>query len=165
MALRRSCLFALLFLTACGPAHADPDASVDGSTTEPRVEIGNGADTFVAFDDGDTLGLIHGCQGAQHIWIALRAWGLDPRGTILDLALTRDRDGLRVSQTFTVRVSLQPVAGTDYAEVTGLTLVVPEPDLAIGEDLTLSATVTAMDGRSATSERHIRTDWGEGGCL
>jgi hypothetical protein len=168
MRFRRSWLLAFLLIAACGPKQPDVDASEpDGSVTgaEPRVEIGNGADTFVAFDDGDTLGLIHGCQGAQHVWIALRAFDLSPRGTILDLALTRDRDGLQVSQTFTVRVSLTPIDGTDYAEVTGLTLIVPDPDQAIGEDLTLRATVTAMDGASATSVRHIRVDWGEGGCL
>jgi hypothetical protein len=163
MLLRRPCLLAfLVVLTACGQ---EPPSDPDDAGGTARVEIGNGSDTFVPFADGDTLDLIHGCQGAQHIWIALRVWGLNPRGTILDLELTRERDGLQVSQIFTVRVSLEPVAGTDYAEVTGLTLIVPEPDQAIGEDLTLTATVTAMDGRSATSVRHIRTEWGEGGCL
>lgn len=152
-----------LVLLACG-APPSTDAGTDSSVA-PRVEIGNGQDTFVAVEDGQTLPLVHGCQGLQHVWTALRVRGLSPRGTILDLAFVRDRDGVVVSQIFTVRVSLEPVAGTDYAEVTGLTLVVPDPAQAIGEDLTLRATVTAMDGASASSEKHVRIDWGEGGCL
>ncbi len=169
--LLRSCPFALIVvLTACGGAGTGPtdgatDADAEVSSSTARIEVGNGADTFRAFQDGATLDLVHGCQGAQHIWTAIRAWGMNPRGTVLDLSLTRDSDGLQVSQTFTVRVSLQPVDGQVYDQVTGLTLVVPEPDQAIGEDLTLHATVTDMEGLSASSDRHIRTDWGPGGCL
>src|SRR5690606_31582998 len=107
-----------------------------------------------------------GCQGAQHIWTAVRARGMDPRGTILDVAVTRDSDGMLMSQVFHVRVSLEPVACTDYAEVAGLTVVIPEPDLAIGEDLTMRVTVTDREERTASIERPIRTEWAtEGHCL
>lgn len=171
--LRRSALVLFALLAACDPklpddpdgsAPDDPDAWVPSG--DPRVELGTGRDAFEAFEDGQTLELVSGCQGAQHIWTSVRAYGLDPRGTILDVSATRDRDGMMLSQTFHVRVSLEPVAGTDYAEVSGLTLVVPEPDQAIGEDITMHLSVTDMAERTATDERPIQLDWAtEGHCL
>ncbi|MCZ7683954.1 MAG: hypothetical protein M5U28_36375 [Sandaracinaceae bacterium] len=168
--LGRSALVLFALVTMCDPMPGDPD----GSTSEPdawtpsgdpSVELGTGRDSFEAFEDGDTLQLVAGCQGAQHIWTSVRAWGLDPRGTILDVSVTRDSDEMLVSQTFRVRVSLEPVAGTDYAQVSGLTVVVPEPDLAIGEALTMRLSVTDMEGRTATDERPIMLEWGESACL
>ncbi len=168
--LGRSALVLFALVTMCDPMPGDPDGSTgepDAWTPsgDPSVELGTGRDSFEAFDDGDTLQLVAGCQGAQHIWTSVRAWGLDPRGTILDVSVTRDSDAMVVSQTFRVRVSLEPVAGTDYAQVSGLTVVVPEPDLAIGEALTMRLSVTDMEGRTATDERPIMLEWGESACL
>lgn len=156
---RRLHLLAFALLAACDPVDVGPDANI-----APSLEVGTGDVAFTSFEDGDTLELVRGAQGAQHVWVALRASGIDPRGTILNLALTRDRDGAVVSQTFHVRVSLTPVEGERYAEVTGLTLVVPDPAQALLEDLTLRATVTEQEsagGRMATRERRVRVAWGE----
>jgi hypothetical protein len=153
--LRRLTPWLLLACLGCDPA---PPPG------EPQLEVGTGQDSFNSFVDGDTLALVSGCQGSQHVWTALRAWGIDPRGTILDLSVTRDRDEMIVSQTFVVRVSMTEVAGTDYAEVFGLTLALPEPDQVLNEALTVHATVTATDGTSLSSDRSIFVAWGTGGC-
>jgi hypothetical protein len=164
----RWALCAMLWLSGCDPAQPGGDAALpDGSVSgEPRLEVGTGEQQFEPFEDGDTVPLILGSQGAQHVAVSVRVFGLDPRGTILDLRLTRDRDGMTVSQTFMVRVSLEPVAGSPgLAEAWGLTLVVPEPDQAIGEALTLRVRVTErMDagGRVLEVERHLFTDWASG---
>jgi hypothetical protein len=151
-------LICCALLGACGTP-GSPDAGVDAG--EPRLEIGTGEGTFSSFEEGATLELFCGTQGAQHVWIALRAQGIDPRGTILDLSLFQDADpSAPVSQTFVNRVSLQPVPGEIYSEVYGLTVVVPEPDRAIGEDLTLRVRVTSMDESVVlTGERDVRVDW------
>lgn len=168
---RRSALMLFLLLGACDPKPPGADGSTpedDGGvgSTDARMAVGTGRDGWEPFEDGQTLELVAGCQGAQHVWTSVRAWGIDPRGTILDLSLTRDSDGMVMSQTFHVRVSLQPVAGTDYAEVAGLTLIVPEPDIAIGEALTMRASVTTNDGSiTLTDERPIRIEWGPSACL
>jgi hypothetical protein len=148
-----------LLLAACDPIDVAPDAYV-----EPALEVGNGDVAFRSFDDGDTLDLVRGTQGLQHVWIALRTWGIEPRATILSLALVRDRDDMVVSQAFYVRVSLTPVEGELYSEVTGLTLVVPSPDEALEEGLTLRASVTEAgeEGEIVTSDRAIRIAWGAG---
>ncbi|HEY8426921.1 MAG TPA: hypothetical protein VIL20_01045 [Sandaracinaceae bacterium] len=148
----------------CDPARWDPASWVPSG--EPRVELGTGRDRFESFEDGATLGLVSGCQGAQHIWTSVRARGLDPQSPLLEVAVRRDSDGLLMSQVFRVRVSLEPVACTDYAEVVGLTVVIPEPDLAIGEDLTMRVAITDREERTASVVRPIRTEWAtEGHCF
>lgn len=161
-------LLVALSLSACDPGGGTDDAGTGDDATitgDPRLEVGTGEGIFSSFADGATLELVSGCQGLQHVWIALRSWGLDPRGTIIDLSFIRDSDGVVVSQTFRVRVSMSPVAGTDHADVAGLTLVVPDADMALMEALTLRAIVTDMRGVEVMSERPVRVTWGEGGCL
>jgi hypothetical protein len=167
--------FCALALSACGSGtgNAGTDGGgtdqTDAATTTATLEVGTGMEAFEAFADGDTLDLVPGCQGLQHVWVALRVRGIDPSGTIINLSLVRDRDQVVVSQVFHVRVSLMSVPGQPYHEVVGLTLVVPEPDEALGEDLTLRASVTEKEssgGRVLSAERHFRVEWAtEGGCL
>ncbi|MEC7519016.1 MAG: hypothetical protein VYE22_04075 [Myxococcota bacterium] len=170
----RSFAFVLvaLLMHGCPPPDPAPDGSVGGDDAggdsgvyvgDPRLELGTGEGRFDTFEDGETLDLVSGCQGAQHVWVAMRAWGIDRRGPIIDVELIRDSDGERVSQVFRVRVSFDDV-GEEYVDVFGLTLVVPEPDTAIGEDLTLRATVTDRNETTVMDERPIRIEWGEGGC-
>ncbi|MBX3268864.1 MAG: hypothetical protein KF729_01300 [Sandaracinaceae bacterium] len=150
-------LLALLVLLSCEP---EPPP-----TLEPQMALGVGEATFAEFADGDTLGLVSGCQGLQHVWTAVRAQGLDPRGTLVDLSLRRVEDGELVSQVFRVRISMQPVDGMPGVhELYGLTVIVPEPEEAIGRDLTLRATITDRAGVELTDERPVRIDWAAGGC-
>ena len=121
-----------------------------------------GEGRFATFEDGDTLDLVTGCQGSQHVWIAVQATGLEPRGVIVDLTLVRERDGTTVSQPYVVRLTLGVLDGV--GEQVGLTLIVPEPDEAIGEDLRLITTLTDQDDVSVTVERPVQIAWGEGGC-
>jgi len=147
-------LLALLLLWSCGT----PPPAV-----EPGLTLGAGEGAYRDFEDGETLGLITGCQGSQHVWVAMRAQGIDRRGTLIDVSIRRASDDVVVSQTFRVRISMQPVPGSETLyELYGLTVQVPEPDEAIGEDLILS--VTDQDDVEVTDERPIRIEWGEGGC-
>jgi hypothetical protein len=147
-----------LALGGCDDGDPPPD-----DAGAPRLVVGVGEGAFQSFEDGDTLDLVSGCQGLQHVWVALRTAGIAPRGVIVDLSLTRDRDGEVVSQPFLVRVTFD-VGPDGMDEQVGLTLVVPDPEAAIGEDLTLRATVTDQDDVTLTAERPIRIAWGAGGC-
>jgi len=153
-------LLALLLLWNCGNPPPTPPPDVD-----PELTLGVGEGAYRDFEDHETLDLVTGCQGSQHVWVAMRAQGIDRRGTLIDVSIRRASDDVVVSQTFRVRISMQPVEGseTEY-ELYGLTVQVPEPDEAIGEDLILTATVTDQDDIEITDERPIRIDWGEGGC-
>src|SRR5690606_27155535 len=54
----------------------------EGGPTEPdpslRLEVGTGQQHFTPLAEGETLFLRQGCQGSQHIFVSLRAWGLPP---------------------------------------------------------------------------------------
>ncbi|MCB9593554.1 MAG: hypothetical protein H6719_12540 [Sandaracinaceae bacterium] len=151
-------LLALLVLMSCDP---EPPPTLD-----PMLTLGTGEGQFSTFEDGETLGLVSGCQGLQHVWVAMRGQGVDPRGTLVNASFRRASDGVVVSQVFQVRISMQPVDGQDGVyELYGLTVIIPTPDDAIGQDLLLSATVTDRDGVAITDERPVRVDWGPGGCL
>ena len=151
-------LLALLVLMSCDPEPPPP-------TLDPALTLGTGEGRYAPFEDGDTLGLVSGCQGLQHVWVAMRGQGIDPRGTLVNVSFRRASDGEMVSQVFQVRISMQPVEGQEGVyELYGLTAIIPTPEDALGQDLLLSATVTDRDGVEITDERPVRVDWGPGGC-
>lgn len=151
-----------LLVSACDPGSTTPDA---GPPPTPSLEIGTGEGQFRAFPDGDTLDLVRGCQGSQHVWVALRAASVEPTGTIIDLSIRRASDDVVVSQIFHVRISLRPVGNDPFLfEQYGLTAQIPDPetDMVVGQDLILSATVTDADGVEVSGERPIQIEWGPG---
>lgn len=75
----------LLLLLACDPLTPCERAAL----VSPSLEIGVGEEVFSPLSEGDTLPLEYGSQGGQHVWIALRAHGLDPGN---DAVVGRDRD-------------------------------------------------------------------------
>jgi hypothetical protein len=154
----------ILFALAIGCGTKDPAVDAHVVPGDPLVEMGVGLETFEYFEDGDTLGLVCGNQGAQHVWTAIRGHNVDPAGTILDLSFVRDRDQMMVSQLFRVRVTLQPVAGQPYTQISGLTLIVPEPDQAIGEALTMRGIITTRDMHEFRIERPVQIEWVPGSC-
>lgn len=152
-------------------AGAPIDASLDGELPDAGaiasagLEVGEGESTLAPITDGQTLLLARGCQGSQHVWISLRADGsLDPRGMTVRLDLFRARDDLRVSLEFLVRLSFQPDATGSSSSLLGLTLQVPMPDIAIGEDLRLEAQVTDRAGMTRTVTHTVRVAWGTEVC-
>jgi hypothetical protein len=156
----------VMFLAGCdGMPNVDAGPS-DAGYFDPLLEVGTGEGSFSSFEDGDTLRLFCGTQGLQHVWIALRAWGIDPRGPIQEMELRRDVDGEVISQIFSVRLTMGSVAGQPYHELVGLQLVVPEPDRGIGEDLTVWVRTSPMNQPALEVERDIRIDWETPeGCL
>ena len=174
-------LFALLACAGCGPpassdagadAYREPvDANLDGELPDAgsvlleRLVIGEGEAMLDPIEDGDTVLLARGCQGSQHVWISLRAdSGFDPRGMTVRLDLFRARDDLRVSLEFLVRLSFQPDATGSSSSLLGLTLQVPDPDIAIGQDLRLEAEITDRAGMTTRTTRTVQIAWGTEVC-
>lgn len=144
-----------------GPSDAPqpPDGSVlwDGD-----LELGEGEEAFRPITDGDTLLIARGCQGSQHVWVALRARRLDPRGMIIRLRLARPSDDTDVALEFYVRLSFEAMG--DYSELLALTLQVPLPDDALMQDLRLSGEVIDRMGHGARAERTVQIAWGTEVC-
>jgi len=159
-------LIVLLPLAACGDG---PSPTTDSGTPPAEdagpipesgtLEIGTGFDAFVPIAEGDTVELTPGCQGAQHVWISLRTTELLPRRNTIELELVRESDSMVLSDDYRVRLSLTPAG--DHAEITGLTLVVPDPEPAVGEDVAVEGTVEDDRGVRAEDRRSFHLEWGE----
>ncbi len=125
------------------------------------MELGTGELTFYPVEDGDTVELVRGFQGLQHVWLAFRVWNLDPERTITEVELIRDRDGLVVSPAYRVRLPFE-MTPEGYAQRTGLTLVVDhDPNQVIDESMTIRA--SCEDGHGSVEvERRVTVVWGDG---
>lgn len=155
----------VLALGGCTAPPDDPDASIGGADARSGIlTLGEGEATFRAIEDGDTLLVARGCQGSQHVWITLRSEQMDPRGMIVELAARRADDGTLVSAQFRLRLSFTSDPSGAFAQLTGLTLQIPEPDLALGHDVILSGTIQDRAGLSAIAERRVRIEWGTEVC-
>lgn len=156
----------VLLLAACGgtPANADAAALADATPPAPTLRLGEGEAAFRAIADADTLLVARGCQGSQHVWMTLQSEGLDPRGVLVQLSLARVSDGGVVTLEFSVRLSFVPDASGTFAQLTGVTLQVPLPDAAIGEDLVLVGRLVDRAGVTASAERRVRIAWGTEVC-
>lgn len=146
-------ILALLLLWNCGEPPPTPPGDAE-------LTVGTGEGQFRTFEDGETLQIVMGTQGLQHVWVGLQASGIERRGTLIDLELRRASDDMPVSQVFRVRVSMQPVDGEDNLyELYGLALVIPRPEEAVGEDLILRAVVTDREDVVVERERPLRIEW------
>jgi len=157
---------ALLSLAPLASCAAPPGSTTDDAATLPPgvLLLGEGASDFRAVEDGDTLLIAQGCQGSQHVWITLRSEDMDPRGMVVELELVRADDDTLVSSPFLLRLSFTPDTGGAFAQLTGLTLLIPDPDLAIGHDLILRGRLEDRNGVEALAERSVQIEWGTEVC-
>lgn len=137
---------------------AEGPAAFVGDAGPPTLEVGtDDGSGFVPVADGDTLLLAMGCQGLQHVTLALRTSGIDPRASLVELRLSRE-DGTEVSAPFRVRIAFQPIDGVAWVEVA---LVVPEP--VLDEELSFFASVS--DGVATEEvEASVTLAWGTVRC-
>ncbi|WP_236607067.1 hypothetical protein [Sandaracinus amylolyticus] len=160
----RALLPIAILLAACSAGPDDPlDAGPDARATG-TLHLGEGELAFRAIEDGDTLLLARGCQGSQHVFVTLRSEDMDPRGMVVELELVREGSGESVSGEFRLRLSFTPDASGAFAQLTGLTLQVAEPDGAIGDDLVLRGRIEDRTGIEAHAERRVRIEWGTQVC-
>src|SRR5260370_42673394 len=121
-------------------------------------ELGTGVPgVFFSITNGDTVSLIQGPQGAQHIWICLRARALSGHTALVDLAATGP-SGTVVSAPFYTPFDFAPVSGAPYEQLDGMRLVIPTPEDVLGKTVHLSARITNAAG-VAVDARDVRVQW------
>lgn len=157
----RGALALALGLLLCGcPESPPPEPSPD-----MRLEAGTGQQEFAPLADGDTLLLHQGCQGSQHTYVSLRAWGLPSDPVIVELSLTRTGDGKKVSSKYRVRYLFEQSASEEFPdELPGLLLPVSDPSAAVGRAVQLSASVELDSGVILTDSRTGTLQWGDSAC-
>ncbi len=128
-------------LLACSDDVAPPD----GGEGMPRIEIGTGdIGDYDVLVDGDTTYLVRGSQGGQHVWVGIRAWDINTRPALIQLLLENDATGETVSIPFQVRLTFQDEVppDADFDQISGLALVVPDPEDVVGQRVTIRARVS-----------------------
>jgi hypothetical protein len=146
-----------LSLVGCGK-----DAPPEPPTIQ--LELGTGQQ-FTPVADGDALRLQRGCQGSQHVFVSLRAWGLPSEPVFVELSLTRTEDEQRVSRPYRVRyLFAQGSEPNAPDELPGLLLAVPTADEAVGKAVRLSAMVETDSGQRGTDSRTGTVEWGPDAC-
>jgi len=128
------------------------------------LTLGTGAHDFTPIAEGDTLQLARGCQGLQHVWIALRATGIAPRGVHVQLSLSRVSDGAAVSAVFDTAITFSPDPSGAFDGLTGLMLVVPTPDVGLGMPLILRGDIADREGRTTAAMLDVTLAWGTEIC-
>jgi hypothetical protein len=157
---RRGTLALGLLLAGCGATTPEPVPPSD-----QRLEVGTGRQQFTPLSDGDTLRVQRGCQGGQHVFVSLRAWGLPSDPVMVELSLTRTEDGQKVSLPYRVRyLFAQSTEEGTPDELPGLLLVVPEPDQAVGKQVRLTATVEPDFNTRVSDSRTGTLQWGADAC-
>jgi hypothetical protein len=69
------------------------EAGCDAGSAAAMLALGSGnpnnASTFVGLNDGDTVGMVPGPQGGQHVWIQIHATGICPDHPHVELRVVR----------------------------------------------------------------------------
>ncbi len=161
----------VVLICACGEAPSLVHVSmVDASTPTRdagqtlRLVLGTGAPgIFQEVIIGQQLFLQRGCQGSQHIFFSLRAWGVAESRPRITLSVEDETASRQVSSPYSLRLPYEPVSGADFFQWSGLTPVVEEPADVIGKTVTLRAQIA--DGPlTATDVRTVAVQWGPDSC-
>ena len=161
----RLAVVGLLALLVAGCPPDDPPA--DDAGTDAEVAIGTGGiGLYVPLEDGDTALMARGCQGGQHVWIGVRARGLDTEPALVSVSGIRARDGAMISIPVTVRLRFVQDVDEDWDEITGIQLIVPIAEQAIDEEIDIHVRVAedARGGRTVTAQRRVTVVWGDEVC-
>ena len=127
-------------------------------TVEPSVRLGSGEVEFVPLSDGaQEVDLVNGIQGGWHVWGSVRVAGLDWTDVRLDFSLSAP-GGELVSAPSRTQAELSCCTEDDcdgVGELVGFPVLVDEPVIAQGRNLTLAVVVTDPEGRTATADRAV----------
>jgi len=142
-----------------------PEAPPPEPSPDMRLEVGAGREQFTPLAEGDTLWIQQGCQGSQHMFVSLRAWGLPSDPVLVELSLTRTDDGKKVSASYRVRYLFAQGSGEEAPdELPGLLLQITDPDAAVGRTVRLSASVETDSGARVADVRTGPLQWGPPSC-
>jgi len=130
-------LIAVLVLASCGA----PDP---GGFTVPERCYAEGAIEITGLEDGEPRQLIYGPQGGQHVFPGIVLRGVDPRAATVQIAMTRELDGVTVAQQVFTR--FEPGIGE-------CDVAIPETELFVlsryTDGMPVTARITAYHGMTS----------------
>jgi hypothetical protein len=159
---------AALLLAACADDDGMPDGGPLPDAIGAELLIGTGGiDCYLPLEDGDVAYLARGCQGSQHVWISLRARGLDLRSPLIQMRGVRASDASdEIGPVVQTRLTFDPIEGEDWFALDGMRILVPEPDAVAGEEVVLGVRVreNRSPGITVEREKRVTLEWGPETC-
>jgi hypothetical protein len=117
--------------------------------------VGTGEWAFEPIEDEQEVELVAGSQGGYHIWVSMRAMGLDPEGVEMELR-TQVVDAPEVPPSLShLRLDLDPTGEPDVYERLGWPARQPRPGCAVDRRVRISLRLTDETGRVASDERVV----------
>lgn len=149
-------LFLAGVLSACPDPGPEPEV-IDGSVVledgglEPLVEVGTGNSRFEPLTDGQSLPIVLGPQGGQHLWTSVRARApVDPRQVLVRVSIIKDGTPLETTE---YRLNLVKT-GSVY-EWYGMTALVPDPTAVENQEVELRVELTDSANRQGADSRRV----------
>lgn len=155
----------------CGPSTPQAgDAGADGAPLDApcspegaTIELGGGTGPTLAgyrpLSNGDTVYLTPGPQGGQHIWIGMRATGINPSQPLVTLRAYRG-DGALIGQ-IRVRLRFSPLQENPSAYgLPALTLIIDDDRYCsvLAESVRITAELNDGAGHCLNVDRTVRVD-------
>lgn len=123
---------------------------------DPTVELGTGELRFEPLAPMQEVELAHGAQGLWHVWMSLRAEGLDPTRAMLEIATVIDG----TERTSRAPVTLKPeTPDGDMLVLVGWPVVIADPEQASGKAIRIAVSLTDQEGANASDSRDILVHW------
>lgn len=156
-------LLGFLFVTALfsGCSH-----TVQPDEGEAHLELGSGSWRFEPLEDGAPVALVRGAQGGWHVWVSVRADGIDSDDVVLEIE-SQVADESRPAQRTAVDVRLDRADADGRRAFVGWPQVIADPGCMVGELLRLKVALTDSSGTRVVAERYVTVMGGDdppGGC-
>lgn len=183
--IRRALVLVLgLVLAGCASATGEPapmdggrvPEGEDGAAVAPARDAGGALPFAIAVGLGEpgaylpslpdeTLLLQRGCQGAQHVFTAIRARGAKGALARIEVRVLRSQDGMLVSVPLDVRLPYEPDPfSAGLKRITGLTPVIEVPGDVVGNQVEIRVAVTDDGGERAEGLVRGKVEWGADSC-
>jgi hypothetical protein len=117
-----------------------------------EFDVGTGSWRFEALEDGAPVSLVRGAQGGWHVWVSVRAKGVQD-GDVLVLE-TQPADESRPPQIVELTPNFDPENSSGYRNYVGWPAILDNPECLVGELLRIRATLT-MGGEEFTAEHDV----------
>ncbi len=145
-------LFALGLLSACDPG-------TQPLSGERALEVGTGTWRFEPLEDGQQVDMVRGAQGGWHVWVSLRASGVEEGEGMMTLTL-QPADESREPAVTTVRVSLDPPDSQGRRSFLGWPGILEDPSCQLGELLRVEVQLDISDAEEPLVAERMVTPLG-----
>ncbi|GAB4196307.1 MAG: hypothetical protein OHK0013_03360 [Sandaracinaceae bacterium] len=127
---------------------------------EASLEIGTGTARFVPLADGDEVPMVKGAQGGWHLWVSVRAEGLESGLASLELA-HQPADESEPEQVMRSGVTFDPPDARGRRVTLGWQAILANPSCSVGRLHRVRVTVTTATGQRLTAEREVMPTGGD----